>query len=86
MERQLYIKTNRTKYGYARATFKKFGIPKENGKWVNHYHFQFYSDDKYFNTYKELKEYVENKYQLYRDCCIGAKEYHLPEDRNEFFN
>ena len=81
MTRYIYIKTNRTKSGIARAKLTRF---------VNYsimrykYAFRFYKTYKFFDTYKELKEYLEQNYIILD--VITLKPYTLPEHRKEFFN
>lgn len=76
MEINIYIKTNRTKSGYARARLTRF-MNYSNNK--IRYSFQFYQTHKFFNTYKELRDYVMTNYETY-------KGYQMPEERDKFFS
>lgn len=82
MTRNIYIKTSRAKYGYARATITRFMNYTDNKIC---YSFQFYRTHKYFKTYNELRDFVESNYQLLSSEMCRMVEYHLPENRNEFF-
>lgn len=86
MQKIVYIKTSRTARGYAAGTLSKYLSSKPNSnKWVYHYAFKHYKDYKFFNTYKELKDYVESKYSLIV-VWDNNKEYHMPEEERLFFN
>lgn len=83
MTYNIYVKTKRTQSGYARARVSRFMNYSDNKIC---YSFKFYQTYKFFDTYKELREFIENNYKLLRyDVCNGMAEYHLPEDRKEFF-
>ena len=77
----IYIKTNRTRSGYAKGRLSRFMNYTDNKIC---YGFHFYQTNKFFDTYNELREYVENNYELL-NFGKGMVEYHLPEDRKEFF-
>ena len=79
----IYVKTNRTQKGYAKAELHRF-MNYSDGKVC--YSFKFYKTYKFFDTYKELRDFVESNYELliYK-VCQGMVEYHLPENRNDFF-
>ena len=80
MERYIYIKTTRAKSGTARAKLTRF-INYSAMRYI--YAFHFYKTHKFFDTYKELKQYAEKNYKL---VDISGNEYTLPEHRKEFFN
>lgn len=80
METLVSIKTNRAKRGYANGHIRRFMNYSTN---KITYSFQFYQTHKFFKTYRELREFVESNYQMVTGW--DNKEYHLPEDRHEFF-
>lgn len=79
MKKGIRVKTNRTSSGIATAELSRF--PNYSTmKWE--YSFSFYRTRKFFDTYKELREYVETNYEM---VDYSGNEYHLPENRKEFF-
>ena len=80
MVKTVLIETKRTRSGYARAELHRF-MNYSTGK-VD-YSFNFYNTCKFFNTYKEMQDYVESNYKM-RDW--EGKEYHLPDNMRAFFN
>lgn len=80
MRKIVYIKTSRTNAGYAKAEISRFPNYSVN-KWQ--YSFKFYSTYKFFDTYSELKEFVDSNYQLFD--TLDQKNYKMPEKRDEFF-
>lgn len=83
MTYNIYIKTSRTRNGYAKGEVSRFMNYSDNKIC---YSFKFYSTYKFFDTYKELREFVESKFELLQyEVCKGMIEYRLPENRKEFF-
>lgn len=83
MKYNVYVKTQRTQKGYAKAELGRFMNYSDNKIC---YSFKFYQTYKFFDTYKQLREFVESNYELLRyEACKGMVDFHLPENRNEFF-
>ena len=84
MIKYVYIKTDRAKRrGEAKGTIHKFMNYTTNK--IN-YSFSFYNTRKYFDTYNELRDYVNNNYiMLGYYFGIERIEYKLPEKEREFF-
>ena len=79
----IYVKTNKTQKGYAKGEIHRFMNYSDNKIC---YSFRFYKTYKFFNTYKELRDFVESNYELLKyDFCKGMVEYHLPENRKDYF-
>lgn len=80
MTKIITVKTTRAKYGTASLKLSRFPNYSEK-KW--NYSCSFYNTTKFFDTYKELRDYVEANYEM---VTWEGKEYHMPESRQEFFN
>ena len=78
MIKYIDIKTNRARRGYVRATIHRF-VNYSTNKIA--YSFRFYNTYKHFDTYKELREYVESNYQLHS----YDGDYHMPIEMKDFF-